>query len=544
MNNQAKNSTSKLAIAYKADQTREGSFFDKMLKLTGMEQMPSDLTLETTIIGAILLDKDAFQIVDFLSEQDFYYAKTKTLYKAFVQLHKKNSPIDMMTVFEQLRITNQLGGASDQVTPLEITQFTDKIASSANIEHHARILVQLKLRRQTIKDAYNYFKTAFRRDVDIFDLREKAHKNFITIPPVDLFKTQTATETIENAKNEAPRLSFADGLILEKEIVFIFGDNGSGKSVLSVQIAQAIASGEKLFGRLKNEVGPAKVLYFDFEVDSKGFAARYSNSDEGIKPTDKDYKYFPFHENFIRLNINEEYVDFEEDAEKEIFSKMERAIIKHEAKVIIVDNVSYLSTQDLENAKEAVKFMKKLLRLKNKYGVTIIPIAHNTKITRGLPIEKEHMGGSKQLTNLCDAVIANGKSSRESELRYIKKCKSRNCVNKYDTGNVIVTSVTKTDQFLHHEFINTEDETYHLEIIDKNDIEGIKQMAIEEWKANGLSPRKIKKKLNINQSHPTIRKWINQYKEEQAMLEQASGLSQEDIDFFNDKETPKEPIPF
>jgi hypothetical protein len=159
--------------------------------------------------------------------------------------------------------------------------------------------------------------------------------------------------------------------------------------------------------------------------------------------------------------------------------------------------------------------MKNILRLKKKYNATILLIAHNTKIQKGVPIEKEHQGGSKQLTNLADGQIAIGKSSREPLLRYLKITKRRNGENPYDAENVILTSMEKSGEFLKHSFENLEEEAHHLLVIDKTDIEAIKDSVIDEWKDTGSSPRKIKKRLGLEQSHPTLRKWIAEYKADQ-----------------------------
>lgn len=536
----SKSNKSHLAIAYKSDQTKENSFFDKALKLTTESQkLPHSTSIEKAVIGGIIIDKNVFPVVDFLTEEDFYFDTHRLLYRTAQKLNAKNIPIDLLTVIEQLKEDGLLNSEKHKdLTPYGIVEITNTVASSANIEYHARILVQYKLKRKTLFAAHSILQAAWEDTTDIFELRDKAHRLFITAPPVDLFEAKTAQQTIEDSRSENPRKQLAGDLVKEKEIIFLFGDNGAGKSIFSVQLAQSIAAGSPVYPFLNNECGPQKVLYYDFEVDDSGFADRYSNSDQGVDPKSNDYRYFPFHENFIRIRLNEKYIDFEEDAEKEIFTKIERDIIRQEAKVIIVDNVSYLSSADLQEAKPATAFMKKLIRLKNKHGVTVICIAHNTKITKGINIEKEHMGGSKQLSNLADAIIAIGKSSREDVLRYIKVVKRRYGENKYYTDNVILTNITKRDEFLHHEYIDTEDEGHHLEVIDRTDIESIKSQAIDRWKETGESPRKIKQRLNLDQSHPTIRKWIKEYKAKQQIIKTAplENLDPEEKAFWQDPE--------
>ena len=507
-----------LKTAFIADPTRQGSFMDKALKASGtlIQGLPHASDLEHAVIGALLINKDAFSLVDFLKEKDFYLEKPRIVYNAAVELHQRGTPIDLLTVVNELKNNGLLG---KKITANDVVEMSRQVTGHANIVHHARMLETFRLRRQTITDAQKIWQDALNNKTDIYELRDKALVNFRTTPSIDLFVAKTATQTIEDARSKAPRLAYAGAFLKEKEICFLFGDNGSGKSVFAVQLAEAIAAGTNIFPFVKNEVGPTKVLYYDFEVDDIGFAQRYSNSDSGIAPDSDEYRYFQFHENFVRITLDEEYIDFEEDAENEIHNKIERDIVTHEAKVIIVDNVSYLSNADLQESKPATAFMKKLLRLKNKYNVTILCVAHNTKIQKGIPIEKEHMGGSKQLSNLADGIITLGKSSREPLLRYVKVVKRRNGENPYDSENIILTSLNKENEYLKHHFENMEEEAMHLITIDKTDIDAIRESVIEEWKETGSSPRKLKKRLNLEQSHPTIRKWIAEHKAEQERSE-------------------------
>ena len=109
---------------------------------------PQAPELEEAVLGALMLEKDAYSIVSEILKPECFYEKAHELiYAAIVDLAVQQLPIDMMTVTEQLRKRGDL----DQVGgPYYIAQLTSKVASSAHIEYHARIIAQKYLARELI----------------------------------------------------------------------------------------------------------------------------------------------------------------------------------------------------------------------------------------------------------------------------------------------------------------------------------------------------------------------------------------------------------
>jgi len=108
----------------------------------------------------------------------------------------------------------------------------------------------------------------------------------------------------ESKTRKAPKRLF-DDFIFESELCILFADANVGKSILAVQIADAIAGGFS-FG-IQPETEPQKVIYCDFELSDKQFEARYSQHEPGAEHFTDQY-IFP--ENFIRVEINPN-ADFE-----------------------------------------------------------------------------------------------------------------------------------------------------------------------------------------------------------------------------------------
>jgi replicative DNA helicase len=131
---------------------------------------PHSKELEEVILGAIMLDKDAFDIVsEILRPECFYVDAHQRIYKAMQELAAKNSPTDLMTVVEQLRTNGELdliGG------PYYVVKLTNHVVSSASIETHSRIVLQKFLAREMIRVSGEFIERAYSIEEDVFDLLE------------------------------------------------------------------------------------------------------------------------------------------------------------------------------------------------------------------------------------------------------------------------------------------------------------------------------------------------------------------------------------
>jgi replicative DNA helicase len=132
--------------------------------------MPHAIDIEEAVLGAILLDKDAIlEVIDIVSEDSFYKTEHKKIYKSILELNNNSETIDIITVAQRLKKNGDLervGGA------FGITQITDRVASSANIESHARILKQKEISRSLIKLGSEILESAYDETVDVFDITE------------------------------------------------------------------------------------------------------------------------------------------------------------------------------------------------------------------------------------------------------------------------------------------------------------------------------------------------------------------------------------
>src|SRR5882757_128854 len=109
---------------------------------------PQAPDLEEAVLGALMLEKNALTaVVEFLRPDHFYSEQHKEIYTAIIDLFKSSDPVDMRTVVAQLRKNGKLeivGGA------YYIAELTSKVSSAANIEYHARIIIEMAIKRELI----------------------------------------------------------------------------------------------------------------------------------------------------------------------------------------------------------------------------------------------------------------------------------------------------------------------------------------------------------------------------------------------------------
>src|SRR3984893_18384912 len=110
---------------------------------------PQARELEEAVLGAVMLEKTAFDtVVEILKPECFYVESHQRIYKAMQSLAQKSQPIDMLTVVEELRFKEELELAGG---PYYVTKLTNAVVSSANIEAHARIILQKFIQRELIR---------------------------------------------------------------------------------------------------------------------------------------------------------------------------------------------------------------------------------------------------------------------------------------------------------------------------------------------------------------------------------------------------------
>jgi replicative DNA helicase len=162
---------------------------------------PQAVDLEEAVLGAVMIENKAVnEVIDLLRPEMFYKESHQRIFSAVQQLFNKSEPIDMLTVANELKSTSELdiiGG------PYFITQLTNKVASAANINFHARIIVQKYIQRELISISSDIIKDAYEDTTDVFELLDKAEQNLFGVSESNLRRgTEEMSSLIRLAKQQ------------------------------------------------------------------------------------------------------------------------------------------------------------------------------------------------------------------------------------------------------------------------------------------------------------------------------------------------------
>jgi len=173
---------------------------------------PQSRDLEEAVLGAIMLESRVFsKVYEILKHFNFYVEAHQIIFKSFEILAKKNMPIDLLTVVETLKNTEQLdlvGG------PFYISKLTNSVVSTANIETHARIILQKYIARELIRKSGEIISDAYEDSVDPLSLLDEAAEKIkdiknemadtgtISIPKISMEVVSEMETKVYNAKND------------------------------------------------------------------------------------------------------------------------------------------------------------------------------------------------------------------------------------------------------------------------------------------------------------------------------------------------------
>ncbi|MBQ5835421.1 MAG: replicative DNA helicase, partial [Bacteroidaceae bacterium] len=157
---------------------------------------PQAPELEQAVLGALMIEKDAYSLVgEILKPESFYEHRHQLIYEAIRRLNLEQKPVDILTVTEQLK----RAGTLDEVGgPFYVTRLSGMVASSAHIEYHARIIAQKHLARQLITFTSQVQTKAFDATQDVDELMQEAEGNLFKLSQENTKKDYTQIDPVIN----------------------------------------------------------------------------------------------------------------------------------------------------------------------------------------------------------------------------------------------------------------------------------------------------------------------------------------------------------
>ena len=292
---------------------------------------------------------------------------------------------------------------------------------------------------------------------------------------VGMLSIKSANRTLTEASMTANPKQLYGEFWFEHEIGCLFADSNVGKSILAIQIAEDIAkTGET-------------VLYFDFELSEKQFQLRFTDEQGNLH-------HFPSTLYRVQPDMNL-IASIDEPFEDALMRNIENAAVETKARILIIDNISILCML-MEKGEDSAALVQRLRTLKNKYGFSILIIAHTPKRNMSMPITQNDLAGSKKLFNFIDSCFAIGLSAQGGNMRYVKQVKVRNCEMRYGGDNVMVCHIEKVGTMVQFINMGTAPEHDHLRMVNRE--EQVQEARL--LSASGLSLRDIASRMGVSKS--------------------------------------------
>ncbi len=373
---------------------------------------PQAPEIEEAVLGALMIEKDAYSIVsEILRPESFYEHRHQLLYKAITTLAMRQQPIDILTVAEQLRTTGDLEEVGG---PFYITQLSGKVASSAHIEYHARIIAQKFLARELITFTSNIQTLAFDETQDVDELMQQAEGKLFEISQKNMKKDYTQInpviqEAYEMLQKAAARTDGLSGLesgfyALDKmtsgwqnsDLVIIAARPAMGKTAFVLSMAKNMAVNAKI-----------PVALFSLEMSNVQLVNRLIvNVCEIPGEKIKSGQLAPYEWGQLDYKIKELYDAplYVDDTPSlsvfELRTKARRLVREHGVKIIIIDYLQLMNASGMSFGSRQEEVSTISRSLKGLAKELNIPIIALSQLNRGVESREGIDGKRPQLSDL------------------------------------------------------------------------------------------------------------------------------------------------
>jgi replicative DNA helicase len=259
-----------------------------MARSTRSESPPQSIDIEASLLGSLLIDGDAFiKIVDQIQADDFYDQKHGMIFSAMRSLYDKRSPIDILTMSEQLKNDSRLdiiGGASF------LTELTNTVPTAAHLEQYADIVAEKAIRRRLISASQDIADVSSDENKSLQELIEEAESRLFDVSQKHVKQDITSLESIlgdsfdrldDLHRNKGGIRGIPTGLrdldkllagLQRSDLIVIAARPSMGKTALMLNIALNIATKAK----------QGSVLVFSLEMSKEQLVDRLLAAEAGV----------------------------------------------------------------------------------------------------------------------------------------------------------------------------------------------------------------------------------------------------------------------
>jgi replicative DNA helicase len=346
-----------------ADRTKRKSSNIDLSQYTFGKLPPQAIELEEAVLGAMLIEASAVNtVIEKLAPESFYVPQHQKIYQAIFRLFSTSRPIDILTVSEELKNM----GALEEVGGIHyISTLTNKIASSANAEHHAHIITQKFIQRELIRISSETIKGAYEDTTDVFDLLDNVEQDLFQITEKNINKgfesmdrliSQAIKEMKEKIDPESGLTGVPSGFNAldqvtsgwqKSDMIILAARPGMGKTAFVLSMARNAAVDFK-----------QPVAVFSLEMSSLQLVTRLMAAETELemgkllKGKLQDYEWEQLHQKIKKLEDAPLFIDDTPAINVfELRAKCRRLKQQHNIQMVIIDYLQLMSGGSIDGSK-------------------------------------------------------------------------------------------------------------------------------------------------------------------------------------------------
>lgn len=374
--------------------------FAKELSISDGKMPPNALDFERIVIGTFLIDRKGLDhSIDLLTPDVFYDPRHQTIFASILKLYESNSPIDLMTVIQDLKKNEKLNLAGGDHYIIDLTM---GVSSSAHIEYHVRVILEKFILRSLINVSANVIDSSYKESTDVFELLDKAEQSFFEITNGTIKKGfDTANSLVKEAIDKIKSLKDKEGLsgipsgftALDKEtggwqnsdLIIIAARPAMGKTAFILSMARNICVDHNI-----------PMALFSLEMASVQLITRMISSETGIsseklrKGQMSDDEWQRLFTNVSSLENAPLYID--ETPSLSIFdfrAKCRRLVMQHGVKIIMVDYLQLMTASSGKGGgnreQEIAMISRSLKAIAKELNVPVIALSQLSRTVETRP---------------------------------------------------------------------------------------------------------------------------------------------------------------
>lgn len=355
---------------------------------------PQNLEAEQSVLGSLMLDKDAIiKIADIITAEDFYDGKHKIIFETVVELFEKNTSIDILTIsnrLEEKKLLERVNGSS------YLSELVNSVPSSANILYYAQIVRKKGTLRRLINSASEITTLAYGEEGEVEDILDNAEQrlfgisqkhlkqNFIPVNAV-LHETFERIDELHRDKGKLRGLStgFVDldkllGGLQKSDLIILAARPSMGKTALALDLIRTISVSTKV---------PTGIFSLEMSKDQLVDRLLSAQSDVNLwkirtgNLTEEDFEKI----NYGMGSLAEAPIFIDDAAGSnimEVRTKARRLQAEHNVGLIVVDYLQLMTGRSQENRVQEVSEISRSLKILARE--LNIPVIALSQLSRGV----------------------------------------------------------------------------------------------------------------------------------------------------------------